>query len=153
MAAKPPCSMFLARGFPELNDGDRHGYAQPQDDDGGTAGRQPGGDGRRACLRQNQRLRLRSRADAAARGEAERPRTSRPPWMSHHACVVASGPARPDTGRMVERILMIDDDARLAGMVSDYLGGAGFRLTIAGTARDGEALLKRESFDAVILDL
>src|SRR5689334_10237941 len=54
---------------------------------------------------------------------------------------------------MAERILMIDDDARLAGMVSDYLGGAGFRLTVAGTAREGEALLKRESFDAVILDL
>jgi len=60
---------------------------------------------------------------------------------------------RSDTGRMAERILMIDDDDRLAGMVSDYLGGAGFRLTLAGTARDGEALLKRESFDAVILDL
>ena len=54
---------------------------------------------------------------------------------------------------MAERILMIDDDARLAGMVQDYLGGAGFRLTIAGTAREGEMLLKRESFDAVILDL
>jgi DNA-binding response OmpR family regulator len=54
---------------------------------------------------------------------------------------------------MAERILMIDDDARLAGMVSDYLGGAGFRLTVAGTAREGEAMLKRESFDAVILDL
>ena len=54
---------------------------------------------------------------------------------------------------MAERILMIDDDARLAGMVGDYLGGAGFRLTVAGTAREGEALLKRESFDAVILDL
>src|SRR5690349_6547436 len=54
---------------------------------------------------------------------------------------------------MAERILMIDDDARLAGMVSDYLGGAGFRLTVAGTAREGEALLKREAFDAVILDL
>ena len=54
---------------------------------------------------------------------------------------------------MAERILMIDDDNRLAGMVSEYLGGAGFRLTIAGTAREGEALLKRESFDAVILDL
>src|SRR3954454_24505098 len=54
---------------------------------------------------------------------------------------------------MAERILMIDDDARLAGMVSDYLGGAGFRLTIAGTGREGEALIKREAFDAVILDL
>jgi DNA-binding response OmpR family regulator len=60
---------------------------------------------------------------------------------------------RPDTDLMAERILMIDDDSRLAGMVSDYLGGAGFRLTVAGTARDGEALLKRETFDAIILDL
>jgi DNA-binding response OmpR family regulator len=60
---------------------------------------------------------------------------------------------RPDTETMAERILMIDDDNRLAGMVSDYLGGAGFRVTIAPTARDGEALLKREAFDAVILDL
>ena len=60
---------------------------------------------------------------------------------------------RPDTEMMAERILMIDDDSRLAGMVADYLGGAGFRLTIAGTARDGEALLKRETFDAIILDL
>jgi DNA-binding response OmpR family regulator len=48
---------------------------------------------------------------------------------------------------------MIDDDNRLAGMVSDYLGGAGFRLTVAGTGHEGEALLKRETFDAVILDL
>ncbi|MDI1284686.1 MAG: response regulator [Reyranella sp.] len=54
---------------------------------------------------------------------------------------------------MAERILMIDDDNRLAGMVHDYLGGAGFRVTIAGTGREGEALLKRETFDAVILDL
>ncbi len=66
---------------------------------------------------------------------------------------MTSGAKRPDTETMAERILMIDDDSRLAGMVSDYLGGAGFRLTIAGTARDGEALLKRETFDAIILDL
>ena len=54
---------------------------------------------------------------------------------------------------MAERVLMIDDDNRLAGMVSDYLGGAGFRVTIAATGREGEALLKRDAFDAVILDL
>ncbi|MBM3646505.1 MAG: response regulator [Alphaproteobacteria bacterium] len=54
---------------------------------------------------------------------------------------------------MAERVLMIDDDDRLATMVSDYLGGAGFRLTLAKTGREGEALLKREAFDAVILDL
>ena len=38
-------------------------------------------------------------------------------------------------------------------MVADYLGGAGFRVTIAGTGREGEALLKRQTFDALILDL
>ena len=54
---------------------------------------------------------------------------------------------------MAERILMIDDDTRLAAMVSDYLGGAGFRVTTAGSAREGEAQLKRETYDAVILDL
>jgi DNA-binding response OmpR family regulator len=54
---------------------------------------------------------------------------------------------------MAERILMIDDDSRLAGMVADYLGGAGFRVTVAGTGREGEALLKRQTFDALILDL
>ncbi|HYX04547.1 MAG TPA: response regulator [Reyranella sp.] len=54
---------------------------------------------------------------------------------------------------MAERILMIDDDSRLAGMVSDYLGGAGFRVTVAGSGREGEALLKRQTFDALILDL
>lgn len=66
---------------------------------------------------------------------------------------MTSGQPRPDTAIMAERILMIDDDSRLAGMVSDYLGGAGFRVTVAGTAQSGEALLKREAFDAVILDL
>ena len=60
---------------------------------------------------------------------------------------------RPDTEEMAARVLMIDDDDRLAGMVSDYLGGAGLRVTVAGTGAKGESLLKRESFEAVILDL
>jgi DNA-binding response OmpR family regulator len=54
---------------------------------------------------------------------------------------------------MSARILIIDDDARLAGMVSDYLGEAGFRVTTSGTAREGEQRLKREGFDALVLDL
>src|SRR3990167_6991866 len=66
---------------------------------------------------------------------------------------MTSGPRRSDTEPRAERILMIDDYDRLAGMVSDYLGGAGFRVTVANTGRDGEAQLKRETFDAVILDL
>src|SRR5262245_50356338 len=54
---------------------------------------------------------------------------------------------------MSYRILLIEDDTRLAAMVADYLGEAGFRASIAGTGTDAERQLKRESFDAVILDL
>jgi len=54
---------------------------------------------------------------------------------------------------MTERILLIEDDARLAGMVRDYLGESGFRVTVAGTGAEGLRLQSREGFDAVILDL
>jgi DNA-binding response OmpR family regulator len=54
---------------------------------------------------------------------------------------------------MAARILIIDDDERLAGMVADYLGAAGYRVTASATARDGEQRLKREQFDALVLDL
>ncbi len=54
---------------------------------------------------------------------------------------------------MAGRILIIDDDKRLAGMVADYLGTAGFRVVACATAREGEQRLKREPFDALVLDL
>jgi len=54
---------------------------------------------------------------------------------------------------MSERILLVDDDARLAGMVSEYLGQAGFRVTIAADGRAGLEQLAREAFDALVLDL
>jgi DNA-binding response OmpR family regulator len=54
---------------------------------------------------------------------------------------------------MTSRLLIIDDDKRLSEMVADYLGEAGLRVTAAPTAREGETLLKREAFDALILDL
>jgi DNA-binding response OmpR family regulator len=54
---------------------------------------------------------------------------------------------------MTDRILMIEDDVRLAGMVSEYLGEAGFRVTARENASDGLAALKREPFDALILDV
>jgi DNA-binding response OmpR family regulator len=38
-------------------------------------------------------------------------------------------------------------------MVEDYLAGAGFRVTHAGTGRAGLNLSQRESFDAIVLDL
>lgn len=51
------------------------------------------------------------------------------------------------------RVLLIEDDARLAGMVADYLGEAGFRSTIAPTGAEAEHRLKADDFDVVILDL
>ena len=54
---------------------------------------------------------------------------------------------------MTRKILLIEDDARLAGMVRDYLGESGFDVTIAGTGGEGLALQKKHGFDAVILDL
>ncbi len=54
---------------------------------------------------------------------------------------------------MTKQILLIEDDARLAGMVRDYLGESGFDVTIAGTGNEGLALQKEHGFDAIILDL
>jgi DNA-binding response OmpR family regulator len=54
---------------------------------------------------------------------------------------------------MTVRLLMIEDDQRLAAMVGDYLGRAGFELTHAADAASGFERLKASSFDLVILDL
>ena len=54
---------------------------------------------------------------------------------------------------MTKKILLIEDDARLAGMVRDYLGESGFDATIAGTGKMGLMLQREHGFDAVILDL
>jgi two-component system phosphate regulon response regulator OmpR len=54
---------------------------------------------------------------------------------------------------VAERILLIEDDARLARMVDDYLSGAGFRVTQAATGKAGLALAERDAFDALVLDL
>jgi len=53
----------------------------------------------------------------------------------------------------VPRILLIEDDARLAEMVSSYLGEAGFSVTHAATGNAGIGLATRNGFDALILDL
>jgi DNA-binding response OmpR family regulator len=54
---------------------------------------------------------------------------------------------------VTERILLVEDDARLAEMVKNYLGESGFSVTIAPTGRAGLSLHDREEFDALILDL
>ena len=51
---------------------------------------------------------------------------------------------------MTDRILLIEDDARLAAMVSDYLSQAGFRIERAGTGAAGLAQQARDLFDAIM---
>ena len=54
---------------------------------------------------------------------------------------------------MSERVLLVEDDARLAGMVSEYLGAAGFDVsTVAGGVAALERL-GRQPYDALVLDL
>jgi two-component system phosphate regulon response regulator OmpR len=52
-----------------------------------------------------------------------------------------------------DRILLIEDDPRLAEMVKNYLGEAGFSVSVAGNGASGIALEARETFDALVLDL
>jgi len=51
------------------------------------------------------------------------------------------------------RILLIEDDPRLAEMVQDYLGKAGFPVTIAPKGALGIARQSRDTFECIILDL
>lgn len=54
---------------------------------------------------------------------------------------------------MPQRLLLIDDDHRLAAMVGDYLRGHGFEVDAAGTLADGRARLAGGAYEALILDL
>jgi two-component system, OmpR family, phosphate regulon response regulator OmpR len=53
----------------------------------------------------------------------------------------------------MSRILLIEDDLRLAELVTNYLTEAGFSVTAAHTGNAGIALHGRETFDALVLDL
>ena len=53
----------------------------------------------------------------------------------------------------MQQLLMIEDDVRLAGMVSDYLGASGFAVSHAPDAQTGLARLQSAGVDLVILDL
>jgi two-component system phosphate regulon response regulator OmpR len=53
----------------------------------------------------------------------------------------------------VARVLLIEDDTRLAAMVSEYLSGAGYRVTLAVNGANGLERLAREPYDALVLDL
>ena len=54
---------------------------------------------------------------------------------------------------MNQQLLMIEDDARLADMVSTYLGQSGYQVAHAGNAHAGLTSLQTHPVDLVILDL
>jgi two-component system, OmpR family, phosphate regulon response regulator OmpR len=54
---------------------------------------------------------------------------------------------------MVERILLVEDDPRLAEMLCEYLGQAGFFITTAALGATALQCLSDAQFDAVVLDL
>ena len=51
------------------------------------------------------------------------------------------------------RLLMIEDDARLAAMVGEYLTQSGYAVTHTGDGEAGLEALRRDPFDLVVLDL
>ena len=52
-----------------------------------------------------------------------------------------------------QRLLLIDDDARLAAMLGEYLRAAGYEVETAGSLASGRERLAQASFDALLLDL
>jgi two-component system, OmpR family, phosphate regulon response regulator OmpR len=54
---------------------------------------------------------------------------------------------------MSERVLLIEDDPRLAEMLSEYLGQAGFRISLATLGAAALRQLADSAYDAVVLDL
>ncbi|NKB16723.1 MAG: response regulator [Sphingomonadales bacterium] len=54
---------------------------------------------------------------------------------------------------MTERIIVVDDDPQLTGLLDRYLSKQGFEVTCAATAAEFAQKLAREKFDLCVLDL
>ena len=54
---------------------------------------------------------------------------------------------------MTARLLLIDDDTRLAAMVGDYLRRSGYEVDTAASLAAGRERLRMMSYDALLLDL
>jgi DNA-binding response OmpR family regulator len=54
---------------------------------------------------------------------------------------------------LYETLLIIDDDEKLNGLLTEYLGGFGYHIQAATTASDGMACLKKVDPHLVILDV
>jgi len=54
---------------------------------------------------------------------------------------------------VTDQVLLIEDDERLAAMVSEYLAKSGIQVTVAPRGERGLSLLARGGFQAVLLDV
>ena len=52
-----------------------------------------------------------------------------------------------------DRIVVVDDDARIRELLNRYLSQQGFEVLLAADARALDKLLQRETFDLIVLDL
>jgi two-component system, OmpR family, response regulator len=55
--------------------------------------------------------------------------------------------------KLTKRILAIDDDALIRGLVRDYLGENGFEVLLGANGDEMNAILAREQVDLVVLDV
>src|SRR4030042_3220301 len=63
---------------------------------------------------------------------------------------------RPKEWQMTDqshRILVVDDDQEMCGMLSDVLKGEGFSVLTTNESLEASKILKREEFDVIITDL
>ena len=72
--------------------------------------------------------------------------------MALHGSGATSGAAH-NQQLMNPRLLLVDDDARLASMVGDYLRHAGFEVETAGSLAAARERLGSEAYDTLVLDL
>ena len=66
--------------------------------------------------------------------------------------IEATAPSAPAPGTDL-RILVVDDDQAIRELICQYLGGFAMAATGAADGREMEALLARQHFDAIVLDL
>lgn len=50
-------------------------------------------------------------------------------------------------------LLLVEDDAELSGMMSDFLSGRGYRVSVESDGMDAINRIRSESYDAVVLDI
>src|SRR5258706_16123589 len=64
-----------------------------------------------------------------------------------------SGTLNQSEQNVATRLLIIDDDVKLAGLLRDYLEPLGYHVDVVHNGKDGLRQALEGSFDAIILDV